>query len=100
MPVPVLPRYLSRARSLQSQPARHLQHVMILASWWYLYRTLRLKIRCVGENPDGAYARGIDPDRVQLFYAVPAVCSSALRGLPSPCASSRAGPAPGVRGIG
>ncbi len=35
------------------------------------YRTAPgLKIRCVGENPDGAYARGIDPDRVQLLYAV------------------------------
>lgn len=44
---------------------------MIFACWWYLYRTpAGLKIRCVGENPDGAYARGVDPDRVQLVHAV------------------------------
>ncbi len=49
----------------------YLSMLMIPACWWFLYRTTHgLKIRCVGENPDAAYARGIDPDRVQLFYAV------------------------------
>ncbi len=49
----------------------YLSMVMIPVCWWFLYRTASgLKIRCVGENPDGAYARGIDPDRVQLLYAV------------------------------
>ncbi|HRW81509.1 MAG TPA: ABC transporter permease [Desulfomonilia bacterium] len=49
----------------------YLSMVMIPFCWWFLYRTAPgLKIRCVGENPDGAYARGIDPDRVQLLYAV------------------------------
>lgn len=45
--------------------------VMIPICWWYLYRTpAGLGLRCVGENPEGAYARGINPNRVQLFYAV------------------------------
>lgn len=49
----------------------YMSMAMIPLSWWFLYRTAPgLKIRCVGENPDGAYARGIDPDRVQLVYAV------------------------------
>lgn len=49
----------------------YLSMVMIPFCWWFLYRTAPgLKIRCVGENPDGAYARGIDQDRVQLLYAV------------------------------
>jgi simple sugar transport system permease protein len=72
MPVPVLSKipFLGPVLFSHSLPVTF-SMVMILASWWYLYRTPSgLKIRCVGENPDGAYARGIDPDRVQLFYAV------------------------------
>ena len=49
----------------------YLSMLMIPICWWFMYRTaFGLKIRCVGENPDAAYARGIDPDRVRLFYAV------------------------------
>jgi simple sugar transport system permease protein len=72
MPVPVLSTipFLGPVLFSHSLPVTF-SMVMILACWWYLYRTPSgLKIRCVGENPDGAYARGIDPDRVQLFYAV------------------------------
>jgi simple sugar transport system permease protein len=45
--------------------------VMILACWWYVKRTsLGLQMRAVGENPDAAYARGINPGMVQMRYAV------------------------------
>jgi len=41
------------------------------AAWWFLFRTRRgLELRAVGEHPAAAYARGIDPNRTQLLYAV------------------------------
>lgn len=44
---------------------------LIPASGWFLYRTRRgLELRGVGENPAAAYARGIDPRRIQLLYAL------------------------------
>lgn len=44
--------------------------LMILGCWWYLYHTRSgLVLRAVGENPRAAYARGINPRRVQLRYA-------------------------------
>ena len=45
--------------------------VMIILCWWYIYRTpYGLAMRAVGENPDAAYARGINPGMVQIIYAV------------------------------
>lgn len=39
--------------------------------WWYLYRTRwGLELRSVGENPQAAYARGIDARRMQMLYAL------------------------------
>ena len=39
--------------------------------WWYIYRTSPgLKLRSVGEHPRASYARGIDPQKLQLFYAM------------------------------
>ena len=39
--------------------------------FWYMYRTsYGLTLRAVGEHPAAAYARGIHPRRVQLFYTV------------------------------
>ncbi len=47
--------------------------------WWYICRTpLGLQLRAVGEQPAAAYARGTDPKKVQLFYAV---CGGLLVGL-------------------
>lgn len=47
--------------------------------WWYIYRTpLGLHLKSVGEHPAAAYARGTDPRKVQLFYAV---CGGLLVGL-------------------
>jgi len=45
--------------------------VMIGVCWWYLAHTNPGLILCsVGENPRAAYARGINPRRVQLGHAV------------------------------
>lgn len=47
--------------------------------WWYIYQTpLGLQLKSVGEHPAAAYARGTDPRKVQLFYAV---CGGLLVGL-------------------
>jgi simple sugar transport system permease protein len=53
--------------------------MLIGIGWWYVYRTSPgLELRAVGENPKAAYARGIDPWMVQIFYAV---CGGLLVGL-------------------
>lgn len=45
--------------------------ILIAVCWWFFYRTpMGLKLRSVGENPGAAYARGIDPQKFQLFYAL------------------------------
>ncbi len=45
--------------------------VFIALSWWYIFRTPQgLNLRSVGEHPRAAYARGIDPKRLQLLYAM------------------------------
>ena len=47
--------------------------------WWYFYRTpYGLKLRSVGEHPRASYARGISPEKLQLFYAV---CGGLFVGL-------------------
>jgi len=47
--------------------------------WWYIYRTSwGLELRSVGEHPRASYARGINPQRLQFFYAV---CGGLLVGL-------------------
>ena len=44
---------------------------MIVFCWWYMYRTpLGLKLRSVGENPRAAYARGINPKKLQMMYSI------------------------------
>jgi general nucleoside transport system permease protein len=72
LPIPVLSGIPFAGPVLfnQSLPV-YFSMVMILICWWYLYRTpWGLRLRAVGENPDAAYARGIDPDRAQTVYAV------------------------------
>ena len=57
----------------------YLSLLLIAFCWWYIYRTPRgLELRAVGEHPGAAYARGISPQKVQLFYAV---CGGLLVGL-------------------
>jgi len=55
---------------LFQQPAVvYLALLLVPALWWYLYRSGRgLELRAVGENPEAAYTRGIDPRRKQLLY--------------------------------
>jgi simple sugar transport system permease protein len=49
----------------------YLSLAMILACWWYIYRTTPgLKLQAVGENPQAAYARGINPFYFQLTHVV------------------------------
>jgi len=49
----------------------YLSLLLIPLIWWYLYRTGRgLELRAVGENPEAAYTRGIDPRRKQLLYTL------------------------------
>jgi len=57
---------------LFQQPlAVYLSLLLIPLVWWYLYRTGRgLELRAVGENPEAAYTRGIDPRRKQLLYTL------------------------------
>ncbi len=53
--------------------------VLIGFLWWYIYRTSRgLKLRSVGERPRASFARGIDPKKLQMLYAV---CGGFLVGL-------------------
>jgi general nucleoside transport system permease protein len=76
--------------------------LLIGACWWYFYRTsLGLQLRAVGENPQAAFARGIDPKKVQLVYAI---CGGVLIGLAgasfSLCAKPGWGRPQGAEGTG
>ena len=45
--------------------------ISIILGWWYIYYTpWGLKLRSVGEHPRASYARGINPQTLQLFYAI------------------------------
>ncbi|MFH1103024.1 MAG: ABC transporter permease [Pseudomonadota bacterium] len=44
---------------------------LIGLSWWYIFRTpMGLRLRATGEHPQASYARGCDPSRLQLMYAI------------------------------
>ena len=44
---------------------------LIGLSWWYIFRTpMGLRLRATGEHPQASYARGSDPSRLQLTYAI------------------------------
>ncbi|HHH38568.1 MAG TPA: ABC transporter permease [Sedimenticola sp.] len=63
----------------QQPPVVYLALVLVPVVWWYLFRTRRgLELRAVGENPEAAYTRGIDPRRKQLLYTL---AGGALVGL-------------------
>ncbi len=52
---------------------------LIFICWLYIYKTpFGLNLRAVGEHPKAAYARGINPRRLQMVYAV---CGGLLIGL-------------------
>jgi len=80
LPIPVLNRipFLGELFLNHNLPV-YLSLILIVVSWWFIYRTPSgLKLRSVGEHPRAAYARGIDPQRVQLLYAI---CGGMLVGL-------------------
>jgi len=53
--------------------------LLIGVCWWYMYRTPQgLILRSVGEHPKASFARGINPRKIQLIYAL---CGGALVGL-------------------
>jgi simple sugar transport system permease protein len=57
----------------------YLSLFLIALCWWYIYHTPHgLKLRSVGEHPRASYARGINPQKLQLLYAV---CGGLLVGL-------------------
>jgi ABC-type uncharacterized transport system permease subunit len=57
----------------------YLSLLLIFFCWWYVYHTpFGLKLRSVGEHPRASFARGISPQKLQLFYAA---CGGMLVGL-------------------
>lgn len=52
-------------------PAVYASLLLVGLSWWFLYRTAPgLRLRAVGEHPRAAYARGFDPRKTQMGYAL------------------------------
>lgn len=53
--------------------------LLIAGCWGYLYHTpLGLSLRSVGENPAASFARGLNPRKMQMMYAV---CGGFLVGV-------------------
>jgi len=80
LPIPVLNRipFFGEVLFNHNLPV-YLSLILISVSWWYIYRTpLGLKLLSVGEHPRAAYARGINPQKIQLFYSL---CGGLLVGL-------------------
>lgn len=49
----------------------YLSFALIALSWWYIYKTpLGLQLRGIGEHPQAAYARTLDPRKHQMAYAL------------------------------
>lgn len=72
LPIPLLKDipFLGQVFFSHSLPI-YLSLAAIFACWWLLYRTPQgLQLRAVGEHPRAAYARGIDPRKVQMLCAL------------------------------
>ncbi|HSH68963.1 MAG TPA: ABC transporter permease [Deferrisomatales bacterium] len=80
LPVPVLADLPVVGRLLfQHNAVVYASLLLVPGAWWVLFHTrVGLTLRAVGENPSAAYARGIDPRRVQVLAAV---AGGALVGL-------------------
>jgi len=49
----------------------YLSLLLIGVCWWYMYRTPQgLNMRAVGEHPMACFARGVDPKKIQMLYAL------------------------------
>jgi len=71
-PIPILREipFVGPLLFQQSLPV-YLSLFVILASWWYLFRTpMGLRLRAVGEHPQAAYARGINSRAIQMGYTL------------------------------
>lgn len=71
-PIPVLKEipFLGTVLFGQNLPV-YLSVLVIGLGWWYVYRTrLGLSMRAVGENPEAAYARGLNSRAIQMGYTV------------------------------
>ncbi len=72
--IPLLGPLLFRSDGLA-----YLSYGLVLGSWWFLYYTRPgLILRSIGEQPQAAFARGIDVVRLRYFYTV---LGGALLGL-------------------
>ena len=80
LPIPVLSKIPILGQIFfNHNPLVYFSIALIGFCWWYIYRTpLGLRLRSVGEHPRACHARGIDPRRLQLLYAV---CGGLLVGL-------------------
>lgn len=80
LPIPMLEKipFLGDVLFSHNLPV-YLSLLLIFICWFYIYRTPQgLKLRSVGEHPRASYARGINPQRLQLLYAI---CGGLLVGL-------------------
>jgi general nucleoside transport system permease protein len=80
LPVPLLDKipFIGNVFFHHNLPV-YLSLSLIVLCWWYVYHTpYGLELRSVGEHPRASFARGINPQKLQLFYAV---CGGLLVGL-------------------
>jgi len=62
-------------------PVVYISFVMILLSWWWIYRTeAGLILRSVGESPRAAFGRGLNVHRLRIFYTLLGGCLVGLAG--------------------
>ncbi len=82
MPIPGLDRLPFAGTVLFNQdPCVYAGMLLIGLCWWYIHHTdAGLRLRAVGEHPEAAFARGIDPRRVQLVHAVIGGCLVGIAG--------------------
>ena len=72
MPLPLLQNIPFAGKILfNHNPVVYFSFLLIGLCWWFMYKTpMGLRLRSVGENPQASFARGINPRKTQLFYAV------------------------------
>jgi len=72
LPLPILSKIPFFGEALFSHSVIvYLSLLSVPACYYFLYRTRQgLILRSVGENPEGCWARGINPIRIQILYTV------------------------------
>ena len=71
-PIPLLHKIPFLGEVLFSHSwAVYFSFILIALCWWYIYKTpLGLQLRGIGEHPQAAYARTLDPRKQQMAYAI------------------------------